>query len=72
MVSTALFTGLSGLRLHQSYIDVIGNNLANVSTAGFRGGRPTFSDLLSTTLRAGRVRSRASMASNFSPPLAKS
>ena len=53
MVSTALFTGLSGLRLHQSYIDVIGNNLANVSTAGFRGGRPTFSDLLSTTLRAG-------------------
>ena len=42
MVSTSLFTGLSGLRLHQNYIDVIGNNLANVSTAGFRGARPTF------------------------------
>ena len=53
MVSTALYTGLSGLRLHQNYIDVIGNNLANVSTAGFRGSRPTFSDLLSYTARSG-------------------
>lgn len=53
MVSTSLFTGLSGLRLHQSYIDVIGNNLANVSTSGFRGARPTFSDILSYTMRSG-------------------
>ncbi len=53
MVSTSLFTGLSGLRLHQNYIDVIGNNLANVSTAGFRGARPTFSDIMSSTVRAG-------------------
>ena len=53
MVSTALFTGLSGLRVHQTYIDVIGNNLANVSTPGFRGSRATFSDILSFTVRAG-------------------
>ncbi|GAB4146121.1 MAG: hypothetical protein Fur0037_14170 [Planctomycetota bacterium] len=53
MVSTSLFTGLSGLRLHQNYIDVIGNNLANVSTPGFRGARATFSDILSFTVRAG-------------------
>lgn len=53
MVSTALYTGLSGLRVHQTYIDVIGNNLANVSTPGFRGSRVTFSDLLSFTVRAG-------------------
>jgi len=53
MVSTALFTGLSGLRVHQTYIDVIGNNLANVSTPGFRGSRATFSDVLSFTVRAG-------------------
>ncbi|MEO6594069.1 MAG: flagellar hook-basal body complex protein [Planctomycetota bacterium] len=53
MVSTALYTGLSGLRLHQTYIDVIGNNLANVSTPGFRGSRATFSDLLSFTVRSG-------------------
>jgi flagellar hook-basal body protein len=53
MVSTPLYTGLSGLRLHQNYIDVIGNNLANVSTPGFRGSRATFSDLLSFTVRSG-------------------
>ncbi|MCA8952357.1 MAG: flagellar hook-basal body complex protein [Planctomycetes bacterium] len=53
MVSTALFTGLSGLRVHQTYIDVIGNNLANVSTPGFRGSRATFSDILSFTVRSG-------------------
>jgi len=53
MVSTALYTGLSGLRVHQTYIDVIGNNLANVSTPGFRGSRATFSDILSFTARAG-------------------
>src|SRR6185503_18508636 len=53
MVNTALFTGLSGLRSHQRYIDVIGNNLANVSTPGFWGSRATFSDLLSFTLRPG-------------------
>ncbi|MCK5941572.1 MAG: flagellar hook-basal body complex protein [Planctomycetes bacterium] len=53
MVSTALYTGLSGLRVHQTYIDVIGNNLANVSTPGFRGSRATFADILSFTVRAG-------------------
>lgn len=53
MVSTALYTGLSGLRVHQTYIDVIGNNLANVSTPGFRGSRATFSDILSFTVRTG-------------------
>ena len=53
MVNTSLFTGLSGLRAHQRYLDVIGNNLANVSTPGFWGSRATFSDILSFTLRAG-------------------
>lgn len=53
MVNTSLFTGLSGLRSHQRYIDVIGNNLANVSTPGFWGSRATFSDILSFTLRPG-------------------
>lgn len=53
MVSTSLYTGLSGLRVHQAYIDVIGNNLANVSTPGFRGSRATFSDILSFNVRSG-------------------
>jgi len=53
VVNTSLYTGLSGLRAHQRYIDVIGNNLANVSTPGFRGARATFSDILSFTTRPG-------------------
>jgi len=53
MVSTSLFTGLSGLQAHTRFIDVIGNNLANVSTPGYWGARATFSDLLSFTLSAG-------------------
>ncbi|MBK8979969.1 MAG: flagellar hook-basal body complex protein [Planctomycetes bacterium] len=53
MVNTSLFSGLSGLRAHQLYIDVIGANLANVSTAGYRGSRVTFSDLLSLTTSPG-------------------
>jgi flagellar hook protein FlgE len=53
MVSTSLFTGLSGLRSHQRWMDVIGNNLANVNTSGFWGSRVTFSDLLSFTMSPG-------------------
>ncbi len=53
MVNTSLFTGLSGLRAHQQYLDVIGNNIANVNTPGFWGSRVTFSDLLSFTMSGG-------------------
>ncbi len=53
MVNTSLFTGLAGLRSHQTYIDVIGSNLANISTPGYRGSRVTFSDILSFTIQAG-------------------
>ncbi|MHC5065308.1 MAG: flagellar hook-basal body complex protein [Planctomycetota bacterium] len=53
MVNTSLFTGLAGLRSHQTFIDVIGSNLANVSTPGYRGSRVTFSDMLSFTLNPG-------------------
>ncbi|MCB9888397.1 MAG: flagellar hook-basal body complex protein [Planctomycetes bacterium] len=53
MVNTSLFSGLSGLRAHSRYIDVIGNNLANVSTPGFWSSRATFSDILSFTISPG-------------------
>ncbi len=54
MVSTSLFTGLSGMRAQQKFIDVIGNNLANANTPGFWGSRVTFSDLLSSTISPGQ------------------
>lgn len=47
----ALFTGRSGLKEHQTRMDVIGNNISNVNTVGFKTGRATFEDMLSQTLK---------------------
>jgi flagellar hook protein FlgE len=49
----SLFAGVSGLRNHQSMMDVIGNNIANVNTIGFKGSRVTFSDTFNQFLKAG-------------------
>ena len=46
----SLYSGVSGLKGHQTRMDVIGNNIANVNTTGFKSGRVTFSDTLSQTL----------------------
>lgn len=43
----SLWTGVNGVVGHQTYLDVIGNNVANVNTVGFRKSSPVFSDLLS-------------------------
>jgi flagellar hook protein FlgE len=50
-MSDALLAGVSGMKAHQQMIDVAGNNLANVSTTGFKSSRVRFSDLLSETLK---------------------
>ena len=47
----ALSSGVSGLRANQAALDVIGNNLANVNTPGFKGARTSFVDLLSQTIK---------------------
>ena len=49
----ALFTAVTGLRVHQTRLDVVANNIANTNTVGFRGGRVLFQDLFSQTLRGG-------------------
>lgn len=48
----SLFSGVAGLKVHQTCMDVIGNNIANVNTNGFKGGRATFSDMFSQMQRA--------------------
>ena len=50
-MTNALNTGVSGLNAHQQMLDVIGNNLANVNTIGFKARRVMFADLLYQTLR---------------------
>lgn len=49
----SLFSGVSGLRNHQSMMDVIGNNIANVNTIGYKGSRVTFSDTFNQFVKAG-------------------
>ena len=47
----SLYAGISGLRNHQTRMDVIGNNIANVNTNGFKSSRVNFQDMLSQTLQ---------------------
>jgi len=52
-VSTSLYSGLSGLKAHQRRMDVIGNNVANVNTPGFRSSRALFRTAFAQTLSIG-------------------
>lgn len=47
----ALYSGVSGLENHQTRMDVIGNNIANINTVGFKYGRVNFEDMLSQTMQ---------------------
>ncbi|WP_318615416.1 flagellar hook-basal body complex protein [Sporosarcina sp. YIM B06819] len=46
----SMYSGISGLRNFQTKLDVIGNNIANVNTYGFKKGRTIFKDLISQTV----------------------
>ena len=50
-MTQSLFIAKTGLDAQQTQLDVISNNLANVSTAGFKKSRPVFEDLLYQTVR---------------------
>lgn len=41
----SLFSGVAGLKTHQTRMDVIGNNIANVNTVGFKGSSANFKDM---------------------------
>ena len=46
-ITSAMYSGVSGLLANAEGINVIGNNLANVNTVGFKSGRMLFSDMIS-------------------------
>jgi len=54
-ITTAMQTGVSGLLANGEAISVIGNNLANINTTGFKQGRTLFSDMLSSTISNGQI-----------------
>jgi len=50
-MGSALSAAVSGLKAHQTMLDVAGNNLANINTTGYKGSTVTFSELLSQTIK---------------------
>ncbi|HVL99755.1 MAG TPA: flagellar basal-body rod protein FlgF [Egibacteraceae bacterium] len=49
----SMFAGVSGLRAHQTMMDVVGNNIANVNTTGYKSSRVTFQEALTQVVRGG-------------------
>ncbi|MBF0558956.1 MAG: flagellar hook-basal body complex protein [Nitrospirae bacterium] len=52
-LSTALYTGVSGLNANGTDLSVIGNDLSNSNTVGYKGGVSSFADILSSSLAGG-------------------
>lgn len=50
-MNRAMFSGVAGMKAHQTKMDVIGNNIANVNTYGYKAQRAVFSDIYYQTLR---------------------
>ncbi|GAM09690.1 flagellar hook protein FlgE [Geobacter sp. OR-1] len=49
-ITSAMYTGISGLNANGEAISVLGNNISNVNTIGFKNGRMLFSDVLSSSI----------------------
>ncbi|MCD6582996.1 MAG: flagellar hook-basal body complex protein [Desulfuromusa sp.] len=53
MALTSLYAGISGLNVNSDAISLIGNNIANSNTIGFKSGRIQFKDIVSSSLGGG-------------------
>src|SRR5512147_2185746 len=52
-ILSSLFAGVSGLNANGTALSVIGNNIANMSTVGFKGSKATLADLISSSISGG-------------------
>jgi flagellar hook protein FlgE len=59
-----MFSGVSGLRAHQTMMDVVGNNIANVNTAGYKSSSVVFADTLSQLTKAAGAPTDATAGTN--------
>ena len=62
---SSLFTGVSGLRGNAEAMGVIGDNISNVNTVGFKGSKAVFSDIFSTILSNGSTTSQLGRGSQL-------
>jgi flagellar hook protein FlgE len=60
----SMFTAIGALNLHQSYLDVVANNLANANTIGYKASRVVFQDQFSQLLNPGSSPSATSGGTN--------
>ena len=60
----SLYSGISGLKNHQTRMDVIGNNIANVNTTGYKMSRVIFQDIFSQTVSGGKANTDISGGTN--------
>ena len=65
-ISSALYSGVSGLKTNSHAMSVIGNNLAHTNTVGFKGARTVFSDLLSASVNGSGGSSQIGRGVNLS------
>ena len=61
-MSSALSVGVTGLKAHQTMLDVAGNNLATVNTTAFKASQVTFSEVLGDTVRTASALCRRPVA----------
>ncbi len=48
----SMFSGITGLRAHQQMMDVVGNNIANVNTAGYKAQNAVFETVISQAVKS--------------------
>ncbi|HEX2550643.1 MAG TPA: flagellar hook protein FlgE [Nocardioidaceae bacterium] len=60
----SMFAAVTGLRSHQAFMDVVGNNIANVNTTGFKSSNVVFQDVLSQVLRGAGAATATTGGSN--------
>jgi flagellar hook protein FlgE len=60
----SLFSAISGLQAHQTKMDVVGNNIANVNTVGYKSSTTVFEDTLSQLLRNGSAPTATTAGTN--------
>lgn len=65
-ILTSLYSGVSGLNTNGNALSVIGNNIANSNTIGYKSGRSVFSDLLSSSISASGGTSQIGRGSGMS------
>ena len=60
----SIYTGISGVRSHQTRLNVISNNVANINTTAFKAGRVNFADVMSKTLKEAGGQAGSVVATN--------